>query len=181
MFPATSTGQTLVTLQRRLCSCIACSPQQKARCPCLCTTSDSCGRSGSLHRLTFRRSGRAGSLLWPAVGSSSPGLASHCSGPPQGLALCSLSWEVSWLHSGWMLEPLPQELFLENLVLGCTDWPASKTTLNRRHLYFSEKKIKNLTNRYFFPRCSVVLYYFKQLLPSISFGHLHLKLTLVGS
>lgn len=39
-------------------------------------------------------------LVWPL----------HCSGPRQGLALCSLSWEVSWLHSGWMLEPQQQEL-----------------------------------------------------------------------
>lgn len=61
--------------------------------------------------------------------------------PSQGLALCSLCWEVSRLHSGWMLQPLRQELFLENVVLGCTGWPASKTTLNRRCLYFSEKKI----------------------------------------
>lgn len=61
--------------------------------------------------------------------------------PRQDLALCYLSWEVSWLRGGWMLEPQQQELSLENVVLGCTDWPASRTALNRRHLYFPEKKI----------------------------------------
>lgn len=104
-----------------------------------------------------------------------------CSNPRQGLPLCALSWEVSWLHSGWMLQPSSTGIVPENLVLGCTGWPASETTRNRRHLYFSEEKIKNITNIYFFLRCAVVLLqYFKQPLPSTAFSLLYLNFSDTG-
>lgn len=163
--------------KRRLSSSALCSPQQRARCPCLCRKSDSCGRSRSLHRLTFHGSGHAGSLPWPEVGSGSPGPASQPLRPSTRPGIVLLALRSSLAPSGWMLQPQQQGLFLENLVLGCTVWPASKTTLNRRHLCFSEEKIKNITNRYVFLRCSIVLLrYFKQPLPSTAFGLLQLNL-----
>lgn len=104
-----------------------------------------------------------------------------CSNPRQGLPLCALSWEVSWLYSGWMLQPSSTGIVPENLVLGCTGWLASETTLNRRHLYFSEEKIKNITNIYFFLRCAIVLLqYFKQSLPSMAFSLLYLNFSDTG-
>lgn len=129
-------------LQGRLSASVLCSPQQKAHCPCLCMKSESRGRSRSLTswhfvdpdvQVYFR-----GLRLAPAPRAWPP----RRSSPPQGLALCFLSWEVSWPHSGWMLELEQQELFLENLVLGCTDRPASETALNRKHLCFWKKKIR---------------------------------------
>lgn len=132
------TGATysLHRTKRRPSSSALCSPQQRARCPCLRRKSDSCGRSRSLHRLTFHRSGRAGSLPWPAVGSGSPGPASQPPRPSTRPGIVLLALRRSLAPNGWMLQPQQQGLFLENLVLGCTGWPASKTTLNRRHLCF---------------------------------------------
>lgn len=92
----------------RLCredsSSVLCSPLQRACWPCLCRKSDSCGRSRSLHRLTFLGSGRAGSLPWPVVGSGSLGLASRLQQPPTRPAIVRLVLR-SFLAPQWMNAP----------------------------------------------------------------------------
>lgn len=112
--------RALASLQGRLSSSVLCSPRQRLVVLVHVASRLPAGEpapSTSWHFTDLDMQVHFRGCAWLRLPGVWPPCLHH---RRQGLALCSLSWEVSWLSSGWMLELQQQALFLENLVLGYT-------------------------------------------------------------